>query len=347
MISSQNITYRPNHHDFENCYCQDMIEHLKKNERRFTYPEIPMVTITNSEGSNEDFLRARRCTFKTFRQRTTEWMIWLQEYFTNSEETLEMATRLFDHFFYNDFYKKITVPDFENMDFTLNEKRHYQEQENMQLISVACYFLSCKFWERFPPKISKLIYLTEFAYTELELLAMEREILMKLDFDLKIPLVSQFIEFYMMHEKEFYISKVKIVSHYLTNLALTEMVFTNRLSSSIAVVILTLSKMILGLFNANEDLTLMKFPFCNYDKHLWDAENFYEILKDIWQIFINSVTNSSSYKPQKKKFNEQKYQYLYMYLKGIHVNNFQIFYEDLTHQVKSYLGEKQQLKNNF
>ena len=39
---------------------------------------------------------------------------------------------------------------------------------------------------------------------------MEREILMRLDFDLKIPLISQYIEFYMLHEKEFYFSKVKV-----------------------------------------------------------------------------------------------------------------------------------------
>jgi len=347
MISNQNVTkLRSDYHDFANCYCHDMIAHLKKNEKRFTYREIPMITITDSEDfSNEECLRAKRCKFNTFRQRTTEWMIWLQEYFTNCEETLEMATRLFDHFFYNEFYSKIQVTENKNGKEVSLDKKTYHDQECIHLIAVACYFLSCKFWERFPPKISKLIHLTEYAYTEIELLAMEREILMKIDFDLKIPLISQYIEFYMMHEKEFYISKVKIVSYYLTNLALTEMVFTNRLASSISAVILTLSKMILNLFTVNES---SDFQLYTYDTKLFDTEDFYEILKDMWQIFINSVANCNSYKIQKKKFSEQKYQYLYLYLKSIDLQKLQICFQDLTYQVKNDLALKKQLnQKNF
>jgi len=37
---------------------------------------------------------------------------------------------------------------------------------------------------------------------------MERTILTKLEFDLKIPLISQFLEFYMLHETKFYLTKV-------------------------------------------------------------------------------------------------------------------------------------------
>ena len=27
--------------------------------------------------------------------------------------------------------------------------------EELQLVALACFFLSCKFWERFPPKVAK------------------------------------------------------------------------------------------------------------------------------------------------------------------------------------------------
>ncbi len=88
-----------------------------------------------------------------------------------------------------------------------------------------------------------------------------------------------------------------IVSHYLSNLALTEMIFTNRLSSSLAAVILTLSKMILNLFAATHDPDSRElYTHKLYDVHLFEVENFYEILTEIWQIFMNSMTNYSSFR---------------------------------------------------
>lgn len=250
-----------------------------------------------------------------------------------------MATRLFDFIFYNDFYAKVKSTDYDSAHEM--EVKHYQEQECLHLVAITCYFLSCKFWERFPPKLSKLIGLTEYAYSELQLLQMEREILMKLDFDLKIPLISQYIEFYMLHEKEFFLSKITTVSHYLCNLVLTEMVFTNRESSSLAAVILTLSKMILNLFAATHDPSGREmYTQKVYDAQLFEVDNFYEILTEIWQIFMNSMTNYNSYRLQKKKFSEQKYCYLNLYLEGVDLQQLQMQYKDLTSRVKNYLAFK-------
>lgn len=81
-------------------------------------------------------------------------------------------------------------------------------KETLQLVALSCYYLSCKFWERFPPKLSKLTHLANFEYSENHLLNMERTILTKLEFDLKIPLISQYLEFYMLHETKFFLTKV-------------------------------------------------------------------------------------------------------------------------------------------
>jgi hypothetical protein len=336
----QNVTKRRNvYHDDEKCYCHDTIEHLKMNEQRFTYPAVRMVY--NPDGDNEEY--SKRCTLNEFRQRTVEWMISIQDYFTNCEETLEMAVCLFDFAFYNDSFLNLTESDNKDQVFSYETKnKHYCNQERLHLTALTCYFLSCKFWERFPPKASKLIHLTEYSYTENQLLCMERELLMNLEFDLKIPLISQYIEFYMLHEDEFLLSRITTMSHYLTNLALVNLVFTNRPSSSLAAVILQLSKMILYVFSAsneNGNGPIYQKQATQYDEHLFECEDFVEILKDIWQIFIKSVTGNS-YKLQKKKFSEQKYSYLCLYLEAIDLKVLKLYYQELTCWVKVIISRK-------
>jgi len=101
----------------------------------------------------------------------------------------------------------------------------------LQLIALTCFFLSCKFWERFPPKVtkfrskllikwlyfkpwklSKLLNLSEFVYSEQQLLDKEKEILSIIKFDLKIPLITQHLEFYLLHETNFLLSRVKTIT---------------------------------------------------------------------------------------------------------------------------------------
>ena len=160
VCKSKNVSVRDGRHDNDRCYCQDTIEHLKNNEKRFTYPAIKMVFPTDP--SNDEY--SKRCALNTFRQRTIEWMISIQDYFTNCEETLEMATRLFDFIFYNDFYASVKPTDYGSAHET--EKKYYQEQECLHLVAITCYFLSCKFWERFPPKVNESF---ELVTTEIKL----------------------------------------------------------------------------------------------------------------------------------------------------------------------------------
>lgn len=339
----KNVSFRQkNLHDNERCYCQDTIKHLKENELRFTYPSNKL--IFNADESNDENLK--RYSLNTFRQRAIEWMISIQDYFTNCEETLEMATRLFDFVFYNDFYAKLKGGHYEG-----SVIKSHQKESRLHLAALTCYFLSCKFWERFPPKLTKLIQIADYGYTEKAFLEMEREILMKLDFDLKIPLITQYIEFYILHEKTYYIAKITTVSHYLSNLAMTDLIYAYRLPSTLAAVILTLSKLILNVFSTNNEenngngMVLDNLGpygtstrlFDIYDENLFELEDFYGILKEMWKIFISSVT-SSSFKLQKKKFSEQKYSYLYPYLESIDLQRLQMHHNYLTNRVKNFLA---------
>ncbi len=73
-----------------------------------------------------------------------------------------MAARLFDHIFYYDFYSK--TADEANQEIVLNfsntedkfkiQQNDYFQQECLYIVALTCYFLSCKFWERFPPKVN-------------------------------------------------------------------------------------------------------------------------------------------------------------------------------------------------
>jgi hypothetical protein len=56
--------------------------------------------------------------------------------------------------------------------------------------------------------MSKLINLTEYCYSETQLILKEKQILSIINFDLKIPLVTQYFEFYVLHETVFLLNKV-------------------------------------------------------------------------------------------------------------------------------------------
>lgn len=78
-----------------------------------------------------------------------------------------MAGRLFDHIFYIDFYSNANNSDvyshFDENNSSVELKNiGYKEEERLHLVALTCYFLSCKFWERFPPKVTTITLLTTF-----------------------------------------------------------------------------------------------------------------------------------------------------------------------------------------
>jgi hypothetical protein len=56
--------------------------------------------------------------------------------------------------------------------------------------------------------MSKLINLTEYCYSENQLIEKEKQLLSIINFDLKIPLITQYLEFYVLHEAVFLLNKV-------------------------------------------------------------------------------------------------------------------------------------------
>jgi hypothetical protein len=161
-------------------------------------------------------------------------------------------------------------------------------------LTVISVIFSSFFLNLFQLQISKLIHFTENGYSEHQLLQKEQEILTILNFDLKVPLISQYLEYFMLHERNFGLSKVITVCHYLSNITLTEPKFLNRLASSVAAAILTLSRMLLCTFLTMDPKTI---GFV-YDEDLFEMKDFAEILNDLWIVFHDSLLNKDLYKVQ-------------------------------------------------
>ncbi len=177
----------------------------------------------------------KKCSFYVVRKRLIEWLIvvqvislillvfdlisnfyihniYIKDYYSSSEETLEMSIRLFDYIYFKDLYSKHTTSnlfkeetnntlinktfsdecsdedyfqysfanysDEDSINDRLDNNNNSSSKENkenthcvcgsyhngwlqleeLQLVALTCFFLSAKFWERFPPKVLYLLF---------------------------------------------------------------------------------------------------------------------------------------------------------------------------------------------
>lgn len=70
-------------------------------------------------------------------------------------------------------------------------------RNRLQLLGVASLLISCKFEEIFPPEVQDCVYITDQAYTKLEVLAMEQLVLETLDYQLCVPTGYHFLTRYL------------------------------------------------------------------------------------------------------------------------------------------------------
>ena len=111
----------------------------------------------------------------------------IQDFYKNTEETLEMTIRIFDYIYFNDLlsnqetnggldekyfqfhthemdliYENFSSQSdyLDSIPRAVNEKclcgslhNGWLKLDQLQLVALACYHLACKFWERFPPRV--------------------------------------------------------------------------------------------------------------------------------------------------------------------------------------------------
>jgi hypothetical protein len=67
-------------------------------------------------------------------------------------------------------------------------------KQYLQLAGICALMIACKFEEIYSPEINDLLIITEGAYTKHDLLLMERDILISLNYDITIPSVLKFYD---------------------------------------------------------------------------------------------------------------------------------------------------------
>ncbi|KAH8421182.1 hypothetical protein KR009_004150 [Drosophila setifemur] len=140
-------------------YAMDIFNYLKSRE-----PEFPIA----------DYMP--RQIHLTTRKRTLliDWMVQVQETFELNHETLYLAVKIVDLYLCREVINK----------------------EKLQLLGAAAFFIACKYDERQPPLIKDFLCICDGAYNRDELVAMEREALRTINFDLGIPLSYRFLRRY-------------------------------------------------------------------------------------------------------------------------------------------------------
>jgi hypothetical protein len=219
-------------------------------------------------------------------------VIYVKFYYGNEQECLEMATRIFDYVYFSDYPSDVDDKQCKQISMCKCGTIHDSclAIETLQLIALTSYFISCKYWERWPPTIEKLVKLTDNEFTKEQILKTESDILTLLQFDLKIPLLTQFVDFYFLHETQFSFSQMTMISYFLIDLTLVDARFLNRLASIQASAVCLFTKMILCSFT--NDLVKLSSTI---EASLSDINNYFDILLDLWNVFSHALTHQDSF----------------------------------------------------
>lgn len=70
-------------------------------------------------------------------------------------------------------------------------------RQRFQLVGVTAMWIACKYQEIYPPLLNDLVFMTDNAYTNAEVMQMETRILQVLQFNITFPTSLSFLETYM------------------------------------------------------------------------------------------------------------------------------------------------------
>lgn len=101
-----------------------------------------------------------------------DWLIEVHLKFKLVPETLFLTVNLIDRFL----------------------ARYQVHRQKLQLVGVTCMLIASKYEEIYAPEVKDFVYITDKAYDKEEILQMEREILMTLEFDISGPSPFRFLE---------------------------------------------------------------------------------------------------------------------------------------------------------
>ncbi|XP_063693874.1 G2/mitotic-specific cyclin-B3-like [Bolinopsis microptera] len=140
-------------------YAAEIFENLREREVHFLV---------------EDYLSNQAEITETMRAILIDWLVEVQETFELFHETLYLAVRMVDRY--------------------LNRKN--VRKLHLQLLGVTAIFLASKMEERYPPPLEDFIFVCDRAYTEDQILKMERVLCAELEYEVYMPLSYSFLRRY-------------------------------------------------------------------------------------------------------------------------------------------------------
>ncbi|XP_022100841.1 G2/mitotic-specific cyclin-B-like [Acanthaster planci] len=168
-------------------------------------------------------------------------------------------------------------------------------KNKLQLVGVTSMLIAAKFEEMYPPEIGDFVYITDNAYSKAQILAMECDILRKLDFNLGKPLCIHFLR---RNSKAGGVDGQKhTLAKYIMELTLPEYSFVQYDPSEIAAAALCLSTKILEP-GAEWTKTLVHYS-CYCEDHLTP------IVKKMATLLCNAPKNK--YQAVRKKYASSKF----------------------------------------
>jgi len=202
-----------------------------------------------------------------------DWIVDVSVKFKILNETLFLCVNILDRFLQN----KI-VP-----------------RAKFQLVGITSMLIACKFEEIFIPEIKDFTFISGKAYTEDEILKMEKTILIDLDFNLGTPTALHFLRRYSKAAKSD--SKIHTLSKYIIELSLLDYAMLKYLPSTIAAASIYIARKMCNVSPA-WDSTLTHYS--QYSEH-----QLIECAKELNQIII--AQEQSKYKAIYKKYSQARF----------------------------------------
>lgn len=100
-----------------------------------------------------------------------DWLIIVHEKFRLKTETLYLCVNIIDRYL----------------------SRRFIHRRRLQLLGITALFVASKYEEQFPPEVKDCVYITDRSYTRQEVLDMEFEIVIALDFKMTVPTAYPFL----------------------------------------------------------------------------------------------------------------------------------------------------------
>ncbi|XP_029677855.1 G2/mitotic-specific cyclin-B [Formica exsecta] len=241
-------------------YTNDIHEYLRTLERK-----TPII---------KGFLSGQEVTPK-MRSVLVDWLIEVHQQFRLMQETLYLTVAIIDRF----------LQSFKTID-----------RKQLQLVGVAAMFIASKYEEMYSPDISDFVYITDQAYTKLDILEMELLIVRTLDYSFGRPLPLHFLRRYSKAGKALPIHHT--MAKYFLEQSLVHYEMCHYPPSLIAAAAIYLAFLIIGNDEEDESKDIWTDTLAYYSTY--SKDDVLPAVRDIAAMIINAET--SKYQAVRKKY---------------------------------------------